>query len=132
MAQNPQCSTLLLCDAVHQDRGSNKHYVLGTFNDIVVKKMPVAINAMIFMALTEIVGEVQVNVRIVHADDLMDNGKDVMKGDFKLKSRSPNDTIEVAVNFAVTFTKCGVYHIELVGNDGSVIHSRRFTIQQQK
>ncbi len=51
----PQLLAWLLCDAVHIDRSSGKHTILGGFSNIMAKRFPVVHPHMVwFMTLTDV------------------------------------------------------------------------------
>jgi hypothetical protein len=66
----PTLVTLLLCDQVIDDKLSNKKSAIGIFNTILVGKLPTDIHQMVILAsLTEIVGRIEVELRLVRDTD---------------------------------------------------------------
>lgn len=132
MAQIPQCSALILCDTVHKDTATGKHYILGTFNNVYAPKVPTLIQGTVYLTLTEVVGEVELTIQISHADELLEDSENPLpKCNVKITGTDPNDTIEVPFTFKLPFPRHGVYHLELVASDGTVIQAKRFTVAPQ-
>ena len=66
----PTLVSLLLCDQVIDDKLSNKKSAIGIFNTILVAKVPTDIHQMAILAsLTEIVGRIEVELRLVRDTD---------------------------------------------------------------
>ncbi len=69
----PYCLAMVLCDAVHQDRTTNKFTILGTFSTLGAERFPLFFGGMVYFAITDGIGEVMLSVRIVEsAADITD------------------------------------------------------------
>jgi hypothetical protein len=121
----PSLVSLLICDQVVDDRLSNKKSAIGIFNTILVPKVPTAINQMAILAsLTELVGKVEMELRLVSdADDaVLFSGKGQVE--------APNPLAVVDLLFAmqgVRIPHAGQFAFELLSG-GEILGRRRFQV----
>lgn len=122
---SPTLVSLLICDQVIDDKLSNKKSAIGIFNTILVPKMPTSIHQMAILAsLTEIVGQVELEIRLVRDADY----SIVFSGRGKVEA--PNPLAVVDLLFAmqgIRIPEPGQYGFELL-SDGELLGRRRFQI----
>jgi hypothetical protein len=126
MAQ-PYCLAMVLCDAAHQDPGTGKKTLLGTFSTVFSKEYPARITFAVYFAITDVdVGDYELGFRVVDSEHLFDDESDPLF-DKKLASHSisPLGVCEgVLMLEGFEIPSPGVYHCELlIGNE--VLMSRR-------
>src|SRR5580692_13007303 len=69
MAQRPSAISLMLCDQVVFERGTEKPYLLGVFTGVAVDRVPTAPQRFdIFAALTDGLGDVTMTLSVVHLE----------------------------------------------------------------
>jgi hypothetical protein len=69
MAQRPSAISLMLCDQVVFEQGTQKPYLLGVFTGIAVDGFPTAPQRFdLFVALTDGLGAVTITLTVVHLD----------------------------------------------------------------
>ncbi|MCK4342154.1 MAG: hypothetical protein KAY37_10590 [Phycisphaerae bacterium] len=119
----PSLVSLLICDQVIDDKISNKKSAIGIFNTILVPKMPTLIHQMAILAsLTEIVGRVELEIRLIRDTDnhVLFSGKGAVE--------APDPLAVVDLLFAmqgVRITEPGQYAFELLSG-GEILGRRRF------
>ncbi len=119
----PTMVSFLLCDQVIDDKLSNKKSAIGIFNTILVPKMPTSIHQMAILAsLTEIVGRVELEIRLVRDSDnvVLFSGKGAVE--------APNPLAVVDLLFAmqgIRIPEAGPYAFELL-SAGEILGRRRF------
>ncbi len=123
----PYCLAMVLCDAVHRDRGTGKFTILGTFNRVNGREFPCRTAFCIYFALTDGVGRVPLRLRIVEssgditATDTFD--KTIPLPD--LEFLDPLATVEGFFFLAkLELPKPGVYHCELYSGDEHLMARR--------
>ena len=125
----PYCLAMVLCDAVHQDRATNKFTILGTFSTR-REQFPLHFAAMIYFAITDGSGEVMLSVRIVEsAADITDEDGVVVFESPRIPIHLPSPLMvmegvipligqdERGMIQPVSLPRPGVYHCELRAND---------------
>lgn len=127
----PTVVSLLICDQVIDDKLTNKKSAIGLFNMIVVPQVPASINHVAVLAsLTEIVKEVQVELRLTRDND------DLVLFSTKGPIKAPNPLAVADLMFSMQGLRvptAGQYAFEIL-NNGSVLARRRFQVivrQQQ-
>jgi len=69
MSQRPNAISLMLCDQVIFERGTQKPYLLGVFTGVAVDSIPTPPQRFdIFAALTDGLGDVTITLSVVHLD----------------------------------------------------------------
>ncbi len=122
---SPSLVSLLICDQVIDDRLSNKKSAIGIFNTVLVPKVPTGIHQMAILAsLTEIVGRVEMELRLVSDADnaVLFSGKGVVE--------APNPLAVVDLLFAmqgVRVPHAGQFAFELLSG-GEILGRRRFQV----
>lgn len=118
----PQLLCWLMCDAVHIDPATGKHYIMGTFSNLRARNFPMKHPRMVwFMTLTEVpVG----NHRILISMGLqMENLTPIVDREFE--SRSPLHRINLINELqGIGFDRPGLYAITVeVDNDPILVTS---------
>jgi len=68
--QAPFALSMIICDAVHLDPGTNKAYILGCFGDVGADSFPAAHSSMtVFAEVTECRGKTPFLVRVIDVDE---------------------------------------------------------------
>ena len=121
----PTLVSLLICDQVIDDKLSNKKSAIGIFNTVLVAKCPTSINQMAILAsVTEIVGKVEMELRLVRDSDdaVLFSGRGAVE--------APNPLAVVDLLFAmqgVRVPEAGQYAFELL-SEGEILGRRRFQV----
>jgi hypothetical protein len=121
----PTLVSLLLCDQVIDDKLSNKKSAIGIFNTILVPKLPTVIQQMAILAsVTEIIGRVELEIRLVRDTDnvVLFSGRGAVE--------APDPLAVVDLLFAmqgIRIPEPGQYAFELLGR-GTLLGRRRFQV----
>lgn len=121
----PTLVSILVCDQVIDDKLSNKKSAIGIFNTILVPKVPMAIHQLAILAsVTEIVGRVELEIRLVRDSDdaVLFSGKGAVE--------APDPLAVVDLLFAmqgVKIPEAGQYAFELLSG-GELLGRRRFQV----
>jgi hypothetical protein len=121
----PTLVSLLLCDQVIDDKLSNKKSAIGIFNTILVPKLPTVIQQMAILAsVTEIIGRVELEIRLVRDNDnvVLFSGRGAVE--------APDPLAVVDLLFAmqgIRIPEPGQYAFELLGR-GALLGRRRFQV----
>jgi len=122
---SPTLVSFLVCDQVIDDKLSNKKSAIGIFNTILVPKVPAVIHQMAILAsITEIVGQIELEIRLVRDTDnaVLFNGKG--------KVEAPNPLAIVDLLFAMQGVKipdAGQYAFEILSG-AALLGRRRFQV----
>ncbi len=122
---SPTVVSLLICDQVIDDKLTNKKSAIGLFNMVVVPQVPVAINQMAILAsVTEIVGKVQLELRLVNDRD--DSVIFASKG--FVAAPSPLAVVDLVFTMqGIRVPTAGQYAFEML-HQGSPLARRRFQV----
>ena len=126
MATKPDVLALLLCEGVVEDSRTKNKSILNTFNRITSPNYPVRQDRLcIFVSMTNLRGEGEIDVRIASADKVPGEGILIgMKG--KVISKNPLDVVELGIDMrGLRIPKAGQYVIEVL-MDGELLKQRRF------
>ncbi|MBI3320569.1 MAG: hypothetical protein HYZ89_08335 [Candidatus Omnitrophica bacterium] len=124
-AGKPTSLALIICDAVIDDRDTNKKTLVGLFSNIGTRKLPFRHPALhVFVSLTDGNGAYKARLECRHRDS--DDRVFELKGDIKFDN--PNQVVDI--NFAlqgVVFSKVGIHNFDFY-LDEQIIVSRKFTV----
>ena len=122
MAVKPQLLTWIICDAVHIDQATGKHYLLGCFSNLRARKFPAVHPRMIwFLTLTDLKpGSHQ--LALSYGRDMESLRKIV---DRPFESKNPLDKINLINELHnLRFEEPGAYQILIeVDNDPLLVNS---------
>lgn len=119
--------SLILCDAIIEDKKTNKKSLIGMFSTVTTGKVPCVLGRFgVFISLTEGIGEYTCALRCIFAEDNTLIGE--TKGKVCFKDRREVVEVTLDVN-GVTFPQYGDYRFDLYCEDSLVI-SRKITIVQ--
>ena len=121
----PTLVSFLICDQVIDDKLSNKKSAIGIFNTIIVPKLPTSIHQMAILAsVTEIVGRIELEIRLVRDTDnaVLFSGKGHVE--------APDPLAIVDLLFAmqgVKIPEAGQYGFEIL-SEAALLGRRRFQV----
>jgi hypothetical protein len=122
---SPTLVSFLVCDLVIDDKLSNKKSAIGIFNTILVPKVPAVIHQMAILAsITEIVGQVELEIRLVRDTD------NAVLFDGKGRVEAPNPLAIVDLLFSMQGVKipdAGQYAFEILSG-AALLGRRRFQV----
>ena len=125
----PTSLALIICDAVIDDRETNKKTLVGIFNNIGAQKVPCRHPVLhVFVSLTDGNGVYRTKLECRHQE----NGTKTFEVQTDIKFENPNQVVEI--NFAlqgVVFQQYGVHNFDLYCDD-QIIISRKFAVSQKK
>jgi hypothetical protein len=89
----PELLALLTADDVHQEPGTGKHTILGTYNDICVPSFPwTQPTFVVFLAFTDFRGKVRLELRLIDKEQLL---PPVMRSEIDVVSANPAKVLEL-------------------------------------
>lgn len=114
--QPPRCSSLIICDGVYVEPASQKHMILGVFDNIQTKSFPALCRFTVHFELTDGMGEWDLQLRVAHADEIFEDetAEPIEPCNLRMNFAEPHDTLRGFVMFQGKIPKAGVYHLELV------------------
>jgi hypothetical protein len=117
MIQPPHILAMLICDGIHRDAGSGKHFLLGCFSNVISQTFPVGHGPMaLYMSLTDGHGRVPFKLRFIDAEEereaLFETCGDLLFQD-------PREVVELSIAISqVVFPAEGEYRFQFfVGNE---------------
>ena len=119
VSEKPQLLTWMMCDGVHIDPSSGKHYLLGTFSNIRVHQFPAVHARMVwFLTLSDVpVGRHQVKIMM----GIPTEGENIIV-DRTFESKSPTHRINLINDIQnLTFEKAGDYSIVIEIDDETLL-----------
>lgn len=122
----PYCLALVICDSVHQDPGTGKWTILGTFSNVWADSFPVCVQFCVYMALTESDSDLHIALKLSHQNDAP-GSTDRILYEMTFPIEHPLAVLEGACCFDVEFGQAGTYHLELWSRDEHLM-SRRLMI----
>ncbi|HUG91090.1 MAG TPA: hypothetical protein VML55_09665 [Planctomycetaceae bacterium] len=127
-AQKPRCVAMVLCDAVHRDAGNGKFTLLGIFDRLLGRAVPIKAQFCVFFVLTDCVGETEIGIRIVDSraglSDDFDTSPIIDSPPVRIRSSDPLAAIKGVVGMTVDFPESGVYLCELYSGEVILQHQR--------
>ena len=119
MTEKPQLLSWMMCDGVHIDPTSGKHYLMGTFSSIRVRSFPAVHRRMVwFLTLTDVpVGSHQLKILIGIPTE-----EEIVVVDRTFESFSPIHRINLINDIQnATFRKEGDYSIVIEIDDETLL-----------
>ena len=124
----PTSLALIICDAVIDDRETNKKTLVGIFNNIGAQKIPFRHPELhVFVSLTDGNGVYKARLECRHRES--HDKVFELKGDIHFEN--PNQVVEL--NFAlhgIVFSKAGIHNFDFYCDD-QVVVSRKFSVSQK-
>lgn len=126
VASTPTIVSFLVCDQVIDDKLTGKKSAIGIFNTIFVREVPSAVQHMAILAsLTEIVGRVQMELRLVRDAD----NSVVFSGRGEVEAPSPLAVVDLLFSLqGVRVPAEGQYAFELLASN-ELLGRRRFQVR---
>lgn len=128
--RNPIVLAIVICDAIHVDRGTGKKTLLGTFGNIKSKTFPLTFPQIaVFLSLTEGYGKTKMDLKVVRvsADDFDDQV--ITSAALEVEFPSPRAVVDIPLALQnVKFEQAGDYRFQVFASDGTPLLERRFTI----
>ena len=125
----PTPLALVICDAVIDDRETNKKTLVGTFDTIGVSKVPALHHQLhVFVSLANGNGVYQAKLECRHRE----NHTKVFEVKAPIKFENPNQVVEI--NFAlrgIVFQQYGMYNFDFYCDD-QITATRTFTVAQKQ
>jgi len=127
--QAPTCLAIILCDAVIEDKATNKKSLIGIFNTIGSPKFPVVHHSASFLVtLTDGRGRTPLVVRMVK----LDNEREVLSLRSEVRFDDPVSVVDLVLRMqGLPIPEPGTYVIEVLF-EGVPIGSRRFRAVKTK
>lgn len=124
----PSLVSLLVCDAVIDDKLTNKKSAIGIFNTIVVPQVPAAIHQLAILAsLTEISGKQSLQLRLVRDSD----NNVLFQGEGAVEAPNPLTVVDLLFTMqGVRVPDVGPYAFELLANE-ALLGRRRFVVMKR-
>jgi hypothetical protein len=121
----PVVLATVICDAIHQDPGTRKCTLLGTFSTIRARQFPVRHPQLsVHVALTDGHGRTRIRLMIVPAE-AESGGQPLFNGEGAIEFTDPRMVAEL--NFTIgnlNFPTPGEYRIQVYGNDELLMERR--------
>lgn len=123
----PYALAMLVCDGIHRDPGTGKHFILGTFSAILAREFPAVHPFLaVYVALVDGRGKVALSLRVVDVDEA---DAAVAETEVDVEFQDPRVIVEISFGMVnVVFPKAGHYLIQLHANGQHVIE-RRLLVQ---
>jgi len=121
--------SLMICDQVITEAGTNKKSLIGVFSNIAARKFPCRIPKIcIFVSITGGHGTAKSEVRCVNEQ----THEPLFGAEGEISFANPNHMVEAVFEFNnVAFPAPGLHCIEVLSN-GEIVLQRRFVVQQLK
>ncbi len=122
--QAPEVVAMVLADHVHRDSGTGKHYILGTYDGVVLPRFPCCCPVLqVYAALTDGRGRVTVRLVLTDADEEL-GALSVAEGSVEMAD--PNRNAEVVFSLRdVVIPRAGQYRLQLLAC-GQLVRELRF------
>jgi len=124
----PQCTSLILCDAVIEDVRSRNKSLINMFNGVLTPQVPFRHDKMCaFASFTGGRGQVPIALRLCH-DQSYETDLVRLPGEIEFPRDMPHGVVDMVFEIrGFVFPDYGAYTFELVC-DGVPLLSRRFTV----
>jgi hypothetical protein len=123
----PVCVAVVICDTVIEDKRTNNKSLIGVFNTIVSKQLPVVQPRMyVVVSVTNVLGAAEFRLTLRDPE-----GASTLSVDLPLESQDPLATHDLLIELlGVPFNHPGPHSFDVSAN-GHHVGSRRFTISYQ-
>jgi hypothetical protein len=127
MAQRPSAISLMLCDQVVFEEGTQKPYLLGVFTGIAVDSFPTApLRFDVFAALTDGAGDVSITLSVVH----LETNEEIYAQQMTVHFADPLRVVNLRFRVRrLIFDAAGTYLFAFVANDEEIA-ARRVRVYQ--
>jgi hypothetical protein len=127
MSQRPSAVGLMLCDQVVFEEGTHKPYLLGVFIGVAVDDFPTGPQRFdLFVALTDGLGEVTINVKVVR----MENDEEIYSRSMNVRFANPLQIVNLRFQVRhLIYPTPGTYLVSFEA-DGEEIAARRVRVYQ--
>ncbi len=127
--QAPVCLAIILCDAVIEDKATNKKSLFGLFNTIGAAKFPVVHPAAsLLVTLTDGRGRTPLAVRLAN----LESDKELLRMQGEVQFENPNSVVDLVLHIqGLPIPEPGTYVIEVLF-EGAIVGSRRFQAIETK
>ena len=124
----PLATSILLCDHIIVEAGTNKKSLIGCFTGIGSSAFPYLLDQFtIFILLSGAIGKLECKVQVKHLNNEKD-GEIMVELTGTADFRNPNEPIELAFEFKkFLFKQPGTYSVSFLCDD-SLIAERRFSV----
>lgn len=124
---------MIVCDQVITEAKTNKKSLIGTFNKLVVGKLPATLHKFyVFIALTNGAGPYRAQLKCVN-ESAEGKPDPVFELEGPISFGNPMETVELAFKLAnLTFMAAGTHAIELWCDDDLIIQRRLVVEQREK
>jgi len=127
----PFCQALIICDLVHSDPGTQKHFLLGTFSAIRARSFPAVHHRLgLYCELTNGHGQTHISLKLsrVRAEQIDGEPLGTIEADADFVD--PRQTVTLAGNITnVTFPEPGEYRLFVEAN-GLLLSERKLVLMQ--
>lgn len=122
---------MVLCDGAHRDPGTGKFFLLGTFANLYAASFPTQLQAVVYFALSDCLGQHNLTVRMVDANSIISGDTEsepIFTIELPVESNDPVGVLEGAVGFMTEVPGVGVFEFELRSGD-TFLMSRKLSVQ---
>jgi len=126
--QAPYALAMVVCDAIWQDPGSRKKFILGTFSVIGATYFP-CVHPLIsvYVALTDGRGKTPIKLQLFGADE---EDEVLFEGELEIEWQDPRMVAELTFAMAgITFPQPGEYRFSLFAGNEPILE-RRILVRQ--
>jgi hypothetical protein len=126
MVQEPYCVALLIVDSIHVDPGTQKKFLMGTFNALSLPRLPSTSNSfVVFGVLSDGEGDASMRIKLA---DVSEDREPVLDEEFTLPMPSRLQSVEFASFIkGVSFDHEGDYRLQLWCRD-SLLMERKIVV----
>ena len=127
MPQQPSSISLMLCDQVVYEHGTQKPYLLGVFTGVAADQFPTASQRFdIFAALTDGLGDVKMILRVVH----LDTNQEIYTQEMTITFPDPLQVVNLRFRVRqLIYEAAGTYLFALTADDEEIA-ARRVRVHQ--
>ena len=124
----PTVHSILICDLVLKEAGTNKHSAIGIFTDVFTTKFPMMLNPLaVYICLSDALGVYDLGVELVDLNEDKVLGR--VQG-LKLQSQDKLASHDFGIRFAnMVFQKPGKYEFRLLA-DGRPLGGKTLRIRE--
>jgi hypothetical protein len=124
--EKPLAESLVICDQIITEAGTNKKSLIGIFNSIGSANFPAQHPKLcVYAAMSNGRGEMVVDLRCVRMQD----NSEVFKISASMQFPDPNTVVEWVANFnQLPFEQAGLYSFELIYEE-EILLEKRFNVQ---
>lgn len=122
MPQLPSAITLMLCDQVVFEQGTQKPYLLGVFTGVAAEQFPTLPQRFdVFVALTDGLGDVTIDLSVTH----LESNQEVFAQKMEVKFPDPLRIINLRFRFRqLVYEQAGTYLFALLVGDQEIAARR--------